>query len=83
MVYWRGKGVNILKDFNDFLSSISEDDATAIMEDASSKAAEARNVTAPGGPDYFGNQVGALSYTIAIELLGMYHKRLWQEDQDQ
>jgi len=74
--------MSVLKNFNDFISSISKEDATAIMEDASLKVAEIRSVTTPGSPDYFGNQIGALSYTIAIELLGLYHKWLWQDDQD-
>jgi len=66
-----------LKDFNDFLKSITQEDLNAIFEDANKKAAEARDAMS-SGKEYFGNQIGVVSYTIALELLGLYHKWLEQ-----
>ena len=69
-----------LKDFNDFLESISIEDAAAIMDDANYKAAEIRKNSPPNDPTRFGDQIGAISYTITLELLGLYHKWLEQDD---
>lgn len=68
-----------MKDFNDFLASITPDDVADIMDDASQKAAEIREKTSLGDNTRFGNQIGIVSYTIALELLGLYHKWLEQD----
>ena len=71
-----------MEDFRDFVSSISEADVASIIDDASAKAAEARKRMSPESPDFFGNQLGVISYTIALELLGLYHKWLQPDEPD-
>lgn len=66
-----------MKDFNDFVASISEEDFFAIMKDASDKANKMK-IRLGDDPASLGTQVGAISYTIALELLGLYHK--WTEE---
>lgn len=68
-----------MKDFNEFLASISPEDTAEIMNDANQKALQMRETMDPHDPARFGNQIGAISYTIALELLGLYHKWLEQE----
>ena len=68
-----------MKDFNEFLASITTDDVIDIMADANQKAAEIRAVTMPGEKTGLGDQIGIVSYTIALELLGLYHKWLDQD----
>lgn len=68
-----------MKDFNDFLKFISPDVMTAIFEDANKKASDIREKTDFTNVAWLGNQIGIISYTIALELLGLYHKWLEQE----
>ncbi len=50
-----------------------------ILEDANKKASDIREKTNFNSAAWLGNQVGIISYTIALELLGLYHKWLEQE----
>ena len=70
-----------MKDFNEFLASITADDVADIMGDANQKAAEIRAKTMPGEKTALGDQIGIVSYTIALELLGLYHKWLEQDSE--
>lgn len=67
-----------MRSFNDFMSSFSPEDVMAIVDDANQKAQDIRNTMSPSDPSFVGSQIGVISYTIAIELLGLYHK--WLEE---
>lgn len=66
-------------DFNDFANSISPEAVEAICNDANMKVQQMREDSNPKNRTYFGNQLFMLSYTVSIELLGLYHK--WLEEQ--
>ncbi|MDE7054418.1 MAG: hypothetical protein K2O84_06330 [Oscillospiraceae bacterium] len=68
-----------MKDFNEFLASITSDDVASIMSDANQKAAEIRAKTTSTEKTGLGDQIGIVSYTIALEILGLYHKWLEQD----
>lgn len=61
-----------LPDFQDFLRTLTAEKITQIMEDAQKKAMQA-------SPNGSGGQISAISWTISLELLALYH--LWLEDQ--
>lgn len=65
------------------MASFSLEDVYAIVDDANLKAMEARNGMDQDNPAFFGTQVGVIAYTIAIELLGLYHKWIEKRFQDQ
>lgn len=65
--------------FNDFLDSITQETVEQIANDANIKAQQTRGDMSPNDPRFIGTQVGALSFTISLELLGLYHK--WLEQQ--
>ena len=67
-----------MKPFMDFLSTLSEDVLMDMSKDADLKAAQIRERLGSGA-DSIGTQVGVISYTYAIEILGCYHK--WLEQQ--
>lgn len=62
--------------FNDFMATITPEHINSICDDANEKVAAIM-------PSGLGTQIGIVSYTIAIELLGLYHKWLEQELSDQ
>lgn len=66
-----------MKDFNDFISTLDEETINGIIDDANQKAENVRQNTKNGG-NMLGNQIGAISLTIALELIGCYHK--WIHD---
>lgn len=65
--------------FDDFMRTIKPDYIEQIAEDANEKATAILSNMGPSNPGLLGTQVGVISYTIAIELLGLYHK--WLEQQ--
>lgn len=67
-----------MKEFSDFLASITLDVFEDIMSDANQKAAEVRALQNADDKSNLGNQIAAVSYTIALELLALYHKWLEQ-----
>lgn len=71
-----------MRSFEDFLDSFGGEEIQAIVNDSNLKADEIRSRMSPKDPAYQGTQIGVISYTIAIELLGLYHKWLSQEDQN-
>lgn len=71
-----------MKYFAEFVSSISSEDVAAISSKANSMAIEVRDNTDPSDSDFLGNQIGAISYSIALSLLERYHKWLSQPDPD-
>lgn len=60
-----------LPDFQEFLSTLAPNKIEQIMADAKIKCSD---VSGMG----FGEQVAAISWTISLELLALYH--LWLED---
>lgn len=62
-------------DFHDFLASLDRESIEAIFTDAKDKA---ESVVVPGTPA-LGNQVTAISFTIALELLASYHAWISKE----
>jgi len=59
-----------MKDFTDFLKQLSPETIVQMTEDAKSKS---EAVTGSG------QQVAAISFTIALELLGLYHQWICEE----
>lgn len=74
--------MSTLKDFNDFLNFISPELMSGIFDDANKKAADIREKITLNDAAWLGNQIGIVSYTIALEILGLYHKWLEQESED-
>lgn len=72
-----------MKDFNDFIISIDTETAESIARDVNLKMEQARTKFDPSDPKFLGTQLTAAAYTISLELLGLYHKWLWQMPQDQ
>lgn len=64
------------RNFNDFVSSLTPEILAQIADDANLKAAQTQ---AEKSENALANQVGAISLTIALELLGLYHNWLSQE----
>lgn len=71
-----------MRDFNDFVRSISTETLMAISSDAQLKMAEVQKSIDLSGPALLGTQVVAVAYTISLELLGLYHQWLEQTPQD-
>lgn len=72
-----------MRSFDDFMSSFGEEDIKSIASDATKKAIEVSKSMDPNDPGFVGTQIGVISYTIAIELLGLYHKWCGTTLQDQ
>lgn len=72
-----------MRDFNDFLATISTDRLKSMAADANSKMAEVQKSLNPSDPNLFGTQVVTAAYTISLELLGLYHLWIEQTNQDQ
>lgn len=68
-----------MKNFNDFLASLNEETIAEIMSDANLKTESIRSSMDKNHPAYQGNQIGAVAFTIALEILGLYHKWLFEE----
>lgn len=66
-----------MRDFNDFLATISTERLKSMAADANLKMAEVQKSLNPSDPSLFGTQVVTAAYTISLELLGLYH--LWIE----
>lgn len=66
------------RSFNDFVGSISLDKIYQISDDVEAKLREIASNMGEQNPAVLGTQIAAVSYTISIELLGLYHK--WRED---
>lgn len=71
-----------MKDFNEFLASITQEDVSAIMRDAADKASHMKSLLG-NDPTSLGTQIGAISYTVALELLGLYHHWLGEDPQQE
>lgn len=72
-----------MRSFDDFMASFGPDEIMAIVDDANQKAQDIRNEMDASDPAFVGTQIGMISYTIAIELLGLYHKWLEETPPDQ
>lgn len=68
--------------FEDFMATITPEIIEQITADANLKAAQMRESAEPGDRTNFGNQVACISLTYSLELLGLYHKWLEQQNQD-
>lgn len=68
-----------MRSFEEFLLSIKGEDVAAIINDADLKAREVRKGLDPHSRSYQGNQIWAVSFTISLELLAMYHEWLRQD----
>lgn len=68
-----------MKSFDEFMASFGPEEVAAIMSDANEKAAEIRKITPDSDKTNLGNQIGVVSFTIALEIVGLYHK--WLEQQ--
>lgn len=66
-----------MKDFNDFLATVTPEVVAQICEDANLKAAQIRSASEPA--EMLSNQIGAISLTFSLELLGLYHKWIEKE----
>lgn len=64
--------------FDDFMTTLTPDVLSGIIDDANLKAQQMRDKSG-NSLTSFGNQIGAVSYTISLELLACYHK--WLEQQ--
>ena len=64
------------RNFNDFVSSLTPEILAQIVDDANLKAAQVR---AEKSGNAIANQIGAVSLTMSLELLGLYHNWLSQE----
>lgn len=71
-------GLNI-GNFNDFIATLTQDTLEQIAADANLKLSQARDAVDSSDPSFVGTQISALSLTISLELLGLYHK--WLEQQ--
>ena len=71
-------GLNI-GNFNDFIATLTQDTLEQIAADANLKLSQARDAMDSSDPSFVGTQISALSLTISLELLGLYHK--WLEQQ--
>ena len=69
--------MRVIKDFNDFLSVIDGDTLEKIFHGANDYAKHAASVIA-NSESLPGTQVMAISYAIALALLGCYHEWLEQ-----
>lgn len=65
--------------FNDFLATLTPETIEQIARDANLKLSQAREGLSPIDPTFIGTQISAISLTISLELLGLYHK--WLEQQ--
>ncbi len=63
--------------FDDFLKTVTPEVIEQISNDANLKAAQVREGSS--GLTLLGNQIGMVSLTFSLELLGLYHK--WLEQQ--
>lgn len=68
-----------MRSFNDFLNSFGPEEFMAIINDANQKAVEIKNKTSTPDELPLGNIIAITSYTISLELLGLYHKWLSEE----
>ena len=75
MVECGRKGVWRLPDFNDFLLFLDQKKIENILSDAQLKAKEVQFLDSQNG---IGNQIAVLSFTISLEVVGLYHAWLEQ-----
>lgn len=75
MVECGRKGVWRLPNFNDFLLFLDQNKIENILSDAQLKAKEVQFLDSPNG---IGNQIAVLSFTISLEVVGLYHAWLEQ-----
>ncbi|TDL40581.1 hypothetical protein EVU91_01435 [Macrococcoides bohemicum] len=68
-----------MKNFDDFLLTISTKEVELIMENANESIETLRNGD-KDSPTHLGNQIGGLAFTINLELLRRYHEWLQQVD---
>lgn len=71
-----------MRDFNDFLATISIERLKSMAADANLKMSEVQKSLDPSDPSLFGTQVVTAAYTISLELLGLYHLWIEQTPQD-
>lgn len=69
-----------MKEFSDFLASVSEETIVAIMNDTSLKASEVKEKMGKNNQDYLGHQIQEAAFTIALELLGLCHQWVYSEE---
>lgn len=65
--------------FNDFMDTLTPETLEKIAADANLKLSQVRQEMNPSSQAFLGTQMGAVSLTISLELLGLYHK--WLEQQ--
>lgn len=75
VVKYERKGVGSLPDFNDFLIFLDQNKIENILSDAQLKAKEVQFLDSANG---IGNQIAVLSFTISLEVVGLYHAWLEQ-----
>lgn len=71
-----------LGDFDDFLHSITQEIAEQITNDALMKSKQVGQDSPPGDEAKMGNQIAMIAFTYSVELLGLYHKWLGQQNED-
>ena len=59
--------------FSDFMDTLSEETVMSIVNDANEKAEAVAANMGSADKGFAGTQIGVISYTIALELLGTYH----------
>lgn len=67
-------------DFNDFVATLTPEVVGQITADAQLKVEQMREDSDTNDKTWLGNQIAAISFTYALEILGFYHK--WLEEQD-
>lgn len=65
-----------MKNFNEFLLTLTEDEIVTIMDKTNDSIQSLQNDTP--SKYHLGNQISALSLTVNIELLKRYHEWLHQ-----
>lgn len=68
-----------MKDFNNFLSTITTKEVEDIMNEADRNIETLRSDNSDQST-HLGNQIGGLSFSISLQLLRRYHE--WLEQQD-
>ncbi|QPT45694.1 hypothetical protein I6G25_05500 [Macrococcoides caseolyticum] len=68
-----------MKDFNNFLSTITTKEVEDIMNEADRNIESLRSDNSDQST-HLGNQIGGLSFSISLQLLRRYHE--WLEQQD-
>ncbi len=65
-----------MKDFNDFLKTLTTDEIKSIIDECQNPLAAIRDGSDKSNEAYFGNQVATTSLFISLGLLRRYHEWL-------